>query len=166
MLNLKSRFSLLANNNPLNQVNSNLENSISQNARNNNFYGCIEALSTTNSQLTASSGLLTTPNFLKQVSVNNRSDRDMTHLLSMTDNKRTRNMFTQSQIDTLERVFEQTHYPDSSIRENLSLSLNLSVPRIQVWFQNRRAKFRKLDVMEKSSVRKYSVILNKKGKFF
>lgn len=61
------------------------------------------------------------------------------------ENKRVRNMFTASQIEILEKVFEQTHYPDSSIREQLSLRFNLNSMRIQVWFQNRRAKYRKMD---------------------
>ena len=50
-----------------------------------------------------------------------------------------------------EQVFEQTHYPDSAIREQLSLSLNLSISRIQIWFQNRRAKFRKMDMINRNS---------------
>lgn len=66
------------------------------------------------------------------------------------DNKRMRNMFTLNQIEILEKVFESTHYPDSSIREHLSSRLNLSVLRIQVWFQNRRAKFRKIDAQKQS----------------
>lgn len=61
------------------------------------------------------------------------------------ENKRVRNMFTATQIAILEKVFEQTHYPDSSIREQLSSRFNLNSMRIQVWFQNRRAKYRKMD---------------------
>jgi paired mesoderm homeobox protein 2 len=60
-------------------------------------------------------------------------------------NKRIRNMFNVKQIEILERVFEQTHYPDATMREQLSRTLGLSVVRIQVWFQNRRAKYKKLD---------------------
>lgn len=63
------------------------------------------------------------------------------------ENKRVRNMFNAAQIDILERVFEQTHYPDSTMREQLARRLNLSVGRIQVWFQNRRAKYKKFDSM-------------------
>ena len=58
-------------------------------------------------------------------------------------------MFSSSQIEILEKIFEQTHYPDSSIRNHLSSRLNLSVLRIQVWFQNRRAKFRKFDSQQR-----------------
>lgn len=62
------------------------------------------------------------------------------------ENKRIRNMFSIKQIEILEKVFEQTHYPDISIREELSKKLNLKPIRIQVWFQNRRAKYRKNDL--------------------
>jgi hypothetical protein len=59
------------------------------------------------------------------------------------ENKRNRNIFTEAEIQIMESVFEQTHYPDAYIREQLSFQLNQSVSRIQVWFQNRRAKYRK-----------------------
>lgn len=60
--------------------------------------------------------------------------------------KRSRKMFSQCQIKILEDIFDQNHYPDSTTRVDLSVSLDLSVHRIQVWFQNRRAKYRKMDV--------------------
>ena len=59
------------------------------------------------------------------------------------ENKRNRNIFSEAEIQIMESVFEQTHYPDAYIREQLSFQLNQSVSRIQVWFQNRRAKYRK-----------------------
>lgn len=74
------------------------------------------------------------------------------------ENKRIRNMFSTNQIEILEKVFEQTHYPDATIREQLSMNLNLNVMRIQVWFQNRRAKYRKMDVAQ----RKSETLTNKK----
>ena len=77
------------------------------------------------------------------------------------ENKRIRNMFNTKQIEILEKVFEQTHYPDSTMREQLSKSLNLSAGRIQVWFQNRRAKYKKLDSSNFKSA-KFSLRLNKK----
>lgn len=39
--------------------------------------------------------------------------------------------------------FERTHYPDAFVRENMSKSLGLSEAKIQVWFSNRRAKWRR-----------------------
>lgn len=56
-----------------------------------------------------------------------------------------RDIFSINQLKLLENVFEQTHYPDSAMREHLSVKLNTNINRIQVWFQNRRAKFRKFD---------------------
>ncbi len=65
-------------------------------------------------------------------------------LLKKQRQRRNRHSFNTHQTAELEKLFEQsTHYPDAGTIGLLSKQLKMPVSRIQIWFQNRRAKFRR-----------------------
>ena len=57
--------------------------------------------------------------------------------------KRLRTAFTTAQLRTLEYFFRVCPYPDSYGREQIARATGIDDSKIQVWFQNRRARYRK-----------------------
>ena len=57
--------------------------------------------------------------------------------------RRQRTNFNDETIDALDIYFAKNPYPDINERESIAKELHTSEDRIQVWFQNKRARYRK-----------------------
>ncbi|GAV08060.1 hypothetical protein RvY_17810 [Ramazzottius varieornatus] len=75
-------------------------------------------------------------------------DRDCKSPASLTGSasqrrKKTRTVFSRSQVFQLESMFDNKRYLSSAERAALAASLNLSEQQIKIWFQNRRNKWKR-----------------------
>ncbi|XP_023831929.1 uncharacterized protein nobox [Salvelinus sp. IW2-2015] len=64
-------------------------------------------------------------------------------LLPSLPKKKTRTLYSTDQLEQLEGMFQEDHYPDGEKRKEIAATVGVTPQRIMVWFQNRRAKWRK-----------------------
>ncbi|KAF1661075.1 Homeobox protein NOBOX, partial [Aptenodytes patagonicus] len=59
------------------------------------------------------------------------------------------------QLEELEKMFQEDHYPDNEKRREIAAVVGVTPQRIMVWFQNRRAKWRKSEKLRVKGNKKY-----------
>ncbi|XP_077166691.1 homeobox protein NOBOX [Paroedura picta] len=74
--------------------------------------------------------------------------------------KKTRTYYSAEQLDELEKMFQEDHYPDSEKRKEIAASVGVTPQRVMVWFQNRRAKWRKIEKLTVKVPKKCPSILS------
>ena len=85
---------------------------------------------------------------IDDTNANNRKDAKPSGATYTTSRGKVRHRTTQEELEVLEAVWRQTHMPSSKVRQELAERLNMTVRRVQIWFQNRRAKLRKRQLQQ------------------
>ncbi|EOB06387.1 Homeobox protein NOBOX, partial [Anas platyrhynchos] len=70
--------------------------------------------------------------------------------------KKSRTSYSAEQLEELEKMFQEDHYPDNEKRREIATVVGVTPQRIMVWFQNRRAKWRKTEKLNVKGKKKYS----------
>ncbi|XP_037243471.1 homeobox protein NOBOX [Falco rusticolus] len=69
--------------------------------------------------------------------------------------KKPRTLYSAEQLEELEKMFQEDHYPDNEKRREIAAVVGVTPQRIMVWFQNRRAKWRKSVKLSVKGNKKY-----------
>ncbi|NXW40936.1 NOBOX protein, partial [Nyctiprogne leucopyga] len=69
--------------------------------------------------------------------------------------KKSRTFYSAEQLEELEKMFEEDHYPDNEKRREIAAVVGVTPQRVMVWFQNRRAKWRKLEKLRVKGNKKH-----------
>ncbi|KAM6144560.1 homeobox protein NOBOX [Phoenicopterus ruber ruber] len=69
--------------------------------------------------------------------------------------KKSRTFYSAEQLEELEKMFQEDHYPDNEKRREIAAVVGVTPQRIMVWFQNRRAKWRKSEKLSVKGNKKY-----------
>ncbi|XP_050180512.1 homeobox protein NOBOX [Myiozetetes cayanensis] len=69
--------------------------------------------------------------------------------------KKSRTLYNAEQLEELEKAFQEDHYPDNEKRREIAAVVGVTPQRVLVWFQNRRAKWRKSEKLSAKGSRKH-----------
>uniref|UniRef100_A0A803VQ08 H6 family homeobox 3 n=1 Tax=Ficedula albicollis TaxID=59894 RepID=A0A803VQ08_FICAL len=69
--------------------------------------------------------------------------------------KKTRTVFSRSQVFQLESTFDMKRYLSSSERAGLAASLHLTETQVKIWFQNRRNKWKRQAELEAANLTEF-----------
>jgi LIM homeobox protein 3/4 len=90
----------------------------------------------------------------------NRNSSERIYFLEFDEaNKRLRTTITQNQLEVLKQAYNKSSKPARYVRESLAAETGLDMRVVQVWFQNRRAKEKRL---KKDSNKRWSNVMRKR----